>query len=205
METKFIEIVSNLLNSKNLPPLAFFVGLASFVAWYSFNGDLYYLVIGLALLGFSIYALIRYSYKRINDFRTDRKAQKAHQIMQQRENEKKRIDNLAEVSPIFLGLSEENKHNLAYIVLKGEKDLVYSNRFIFKHDQEYYSKIDLILYRVHDATSYDGNGIYYKSLVFLKKLYDSTTVEINDILLDFINQYIQDNHITLSSYEQQDE
>ena len=205
METKFIEIVSNLLNNKNLPPLAFFAGLASFVAWYSFNGDLYYLVIGLAFLGFSIYAFIRNCYKHLNDYRKDRNAQKAHQIIQQRENEKKRIENLAEVSHIFLGLSEENKHNLAYIVLKGEKDMVYSNRFIFKHTPEYFSKIYFVLSRAQEATTFDGDGISYRTLVFLNELYDSTTVEIHGILLEFINQYIKDNNITLSSYEQQDE
>ncbi len=205
METKFIEIVSNLLNSKNLPPLAFFVGLASFVAWYSFNGDLYYLVIGLALLGFSIYALIRYCYKLIQDSRKTRNEQRKKSFLAQKDNEQKKAKRIADVSHIFMGLSDENKHNLAFLVLKGDKDMVYDNRFIFRLDEQYYPDIALALNRAHEATTYGIDDIYQKSLVNIQELHDSTTVVFNDVLLAFVQKFITDNHLTLSSYEQQDE
>lgn len=205
MDSSILEIASNLLNSKRFNSLAFSVAIAALVIWYFNQADLIWLFIGLVFSIYSLISVARYIIKRVGEYRKLSKEKLEKSILVQNNIEQNRNEQLALVSPIFQGLSEKSKQNLAYIVLKGDKDLVYSNRFIFKHTPEYFSKIYFVLSRAREATTFDGDGISYRTLVFLNELYDSTTVEIHGILLEFVNQYIQDNNITLSSYEQQDE
>lgn len=205
MDSNILEIASNLLNSKRFNSLAFSVAIAALVVWYYNQADLIWLFIGLVFAIYSLIAILRYIIKRIGQYGKTRKEKFEKNIQIQKNREQNRNEQLALVSPIFQGLSEKSKQNLAYIVLKGEKDLVYSNRFIFKHDPDYQSKTYFALYQAREATSFDGNGIFSRSLVIIEELNESSSVVIDDVLLEFINKYISDNNITLSSYEQQDQ
>lgn len=205
MDSSILEIVSNLLNSKRFNSLAFSIAIAALVVWYFNQADLIWLFIGLVFSIYSLIAIARYIIKRVGQYRKSSKEKLERSILIQKNIEQSRNEQLALVSPIFQGLSEESKRNLAYIVLKGEKDLVYSNRFIFKHDHDYHSKTYFALYQAREATSFDGNGIFSRSLVVIEELNESSSVIIDGVLLELINNYILDNHITLSSYEQQDE
>lgn len=204
MDSSILEIASNLLNSKRFNSLAFSVAIAALVVWYFNQADLIWLFIGLVFAIYSLIAIARYTIKRVGQYRKSNKEKFEKNIQIQKNIEQSRNEQLALVSPIFQGLSEKSKQNLAYIVLKGEKDLVYSNRFIFKHGHDYHSKIYFALYQAREATSFDGNGIFSRSLVVIEELNESSSVVIDYVLLEFINNYISDNHLTLSSYEQQD-
>ena len=204
MDSSILEIASNLLNSKRFNSLAFSVAIAALVVWYFNQADLIWLFIGLVFSIYSLIAIARYAIKRVGQYRKSSKEKLEKSILIQKNIEQSHNEQLALVSPIFQGLSEKSKQNLAYIVLKGEKDLVYSNRFIFKHGHDYHSKIYFALYQAREATSFDGNGIFSRSLVVIEELNESSSVVIDYVLLEFINNYISDNHLTLSSYEQQD-
>lgn len=204
MDSSILEIASNFLNSKRFNSLAFSVAIAALVVWYFNQADLIWLFIGLVFSIYSLIAIARYAIKRVGQYRKSSKEKLEKSILIQKNIEQSHNEQLALVSPIFQGLSEKSKQNLAYIVLKGEKDLVYSNRFIFKHDRDYHSKAYFALYQAREATSFDGNGFFSRSLVVIEELNESSSVVIDYVLLEFINNYISDNHITLSSYEQQD-
>lgn len=155
-------------------------------------------ILGGAVLS-SAYCIIRlivFTYQYLSEIIRNKKtiAQNAKE-KKEKEAKLKTIQDV-EISRMFIGLAEEKKKRLAYILLKGEKDEYNYNMLHFNK----YSQ-DINTLTIAQATTNIFRGAYDEGVhtIELKYFTDTIAVVIDPCLYDLIKKYIDDNSLIIKS------
>lgn len=154
-------------------------------------------ILGAAILA-SAYCVIRlvvYTYQYLLA-RFENKRKEAQEKKEKEDKEAERIETRnVEISRMFKGLSSEKKKKLAYVVLKGEKDLK-DNIYIFRR----YSNDSLYVDQAVDISKIfrDAWGHGY-NCIWIRYYTDTLAVTIDPHLNDLIKHYIEEKGLELKN------
>ena len=153
-------------------------------------------ILGVAILS-TAYCLIRlivYLYQSITaKYENIRYEAQKEKEKEEKEAAQKYMRNV-EISRMFMGLAEEKKKRLAYILLKGKRDEYNYNVLHFqKYDQDFNTLT------IAQATTNIFRGAYDEGVhtIELKYFTDTIAVVIDPCLYDMIKKYIDDNGLIL--------
>lgn len=148
-------------------------------------------ILGGAILT-SAYCIIRFivfSYQYLSA-KCEKKKYENQKEKDEKEKEKAQRDKTnVEISRMFMGLSEDKKKRLTYILLNGKRDEYNYNVLHFNRYNQ-----DINILTIAQATTNIFRGEYDEGVpsIILKYYTDTIAVVIDPYLYDLINKYIED-------------
>jgi len=155
------------------------------------------LVLGSAILSTS-YCFIRFTvfaYHIISNIFEDMRRKEQNE----KDKKEKETNREVEISRMFMGLSEDKKKRLAYILLKGKKDEYNSHMLHFQKNNQDPNTLTIAQATTNIFRSAYNEGVH---TIELKYFTDTIALDIEPFLFVLIKNYIDDNGLKLKEDNQ---